>query len=82
MGGSIENRMRFVVEVYLAIRKKVGPDFAIGIKLNSADYMKGGFTLEESMQVLEKLGNIGIDLIEISGGTYESPSMVGDKVKA
>ena len=81
-GGSIENRMRFVVEVYKAIRKEVRADFPIGIKLNSADYMKGGFTLEESMQVLEKLGNMGIDLIEISGGTYESPSMVGDKVKA
>ena len=81
-GGSIENRMRFVVEVYKAIRKEVGPKFSIGIKLNSADYMKGGFTPEESMQVLEKLGNMGIDLIEISGGTYESPSMVGDKVKA
>ena len=81
-GGSIENRMRFVLEVYKAIRENVGPNFPIGIKLNSADYMKGGFTLEESMQVLEKLGNMGIDLIEISGGTYESPSMVGDKVKA
>lgn len=81
-GGSIENRMRFVVEIYKAIRKAVGPNFPIGIKLNSADYMKGGFTPEESMQVLEKLGNMGIDLIEISGGTYESPSMVGDKVKA
>lgn len=81
-GGSLENRMRFVVEVYKAIRSKTGDDFPVGIKLNSADYMKGGFTPEESMQVIQKLGEIGIDLIEISGGTYESPSMVGHKVKA
>lgn len=81
-GGSLENRMRFVIAVYNAIREKVGEDFPIGIKLNSADYMKGGFTPEESMQVVQKLGEIGIDLIEISGGTYESPSMVGYKVKA
>ena len=81
-GGSLENRMRFVVEVYKAMRAKTGDDFPIGIKLNSADYQKGGFTPEESIQVIRKLGDIGIDLIEISGGTYESPSMVGHKVKA
>lgn len=81
-GGSLENRMRFVVEVYKAMRAKTGDDFPIGIKMNSADYMKGGFTPEESMQVIQKLGEIGIDLIEISGGTYESPSMTGHKVKA
>jgi len=80
-GGSLENRMRFVVELYDAMRAKVGSEFPIGIKLNSADYMKGGFTPEESMQVIKKLGDIGIDLIEISGGTYESPSMVGHKIK-
>lgn len=80
-GGSLENRMRFVTEVYQAIRNVVGEDFPVGIKLNSADYMKGGFTPEESMQVVQRLGDLGIDLIEISGGTYESPSMVGYKVK-
>ncbi|WP_144206861.1 NADH:flavin oxidoreductase/NADH oxidase family protein [Shewanella donghaensis] len=80
-GGSLDNRLRFVLEVYRAIRKAVGDDFPIGIKLNSADFMKGGFTEEESMQVVEKLSDNGIDLIEISGGTYESPSMMGSKNK-
>jgi 2,4-dienoyl-CoA reductase-like NADH-dependent reductase (Old Yellow Enzyme family) len=80
-GGSLENRLRFVLEVYRAIRKEVGDVFPIGIKLNSADFMKGGFTEEESMQVVQTLSNNGIDLIEISGGTYESPSMMGDKDK-
>jgi len=80
-GGSLENRMRFVLAVYKAIRDEVGQDFPIGIKLNSADFMKGGFTEEDSMEVVKALANAGIDLIEISGGTYESPSMVGHKVK-
>ena len=80
-GGSLENRLRFVLEVYRAIRKEVGDTFPVGIKLNSADFMKGGFTEEESMQVVQALSENGIDLIEISGGTYESPSMMGDKDK-
>ena len=81
-GGSLENRMRFVLEVYKAIRNEVGNDFPIGIKLNSADFMKGGFTEEESMQVVQALSAAGIDLIEISGGTYESPSMMGANNKS
>jgi len=76
-GGSLENRMRFVVEIYRAIRTEVGKDYLVGIKLNSADFMKDGFTEEESMQVVRVLGEEGIDLIEISGGTYEAPAMVG-----
>ncbi|GAA6150772.1 NADH:flavin oxidoreductase/NADH oxidase family protein [Pseudoteredinibacter isoporae] len=80
-GGTLENRMRFVLSVYQAIREKVGKDFPIGIKLNSADFMKGGFSEEESMEVVKALAGAGIDLIEVSGGTYESPSMVGHNVK-
>lgn len=80
-GGSLENRLRFVLEVYRAIRKEVGDAFPVGIKLNSADFMKGGFTEDESMQVVQTLSDNGIDLIEISGGTYESPSMMGAKDK-
>jgi 2,4-dienoyl-CoA reductase-like NADH-dependent reductase (Old Yellow Enzyme family) len=70
-GGTLENRMRFVLEIYRAIRKQVGADFPVGIKLNSADFMKGGFTEQESMQVVQALANEGIDQIEISGGSYE-----------
>ncbi|MFM2588017.1 NADH:flavin oxidoreductase/NADH oxidase family protein [Vibrio sp. TBV020] len=80
-GGSLENRLRFVLELYQAIRNQVGLDFPIGIKLNSADFMKGGFTEEESMQVVQALSNQGIDLVEISGGTYENPSMMGSDGK-
>jgi 2,4-dienoyl-CoA reductase-like NADH-dependent reductase (Old Yellow Enzyme family) len=81
-GGTIENRMRFVLAIYHAIRRKVGNNFPIGIKLNSADFMKGGFSEEDSMQVVTRLSEAGIDLIEVSGGTYESPSMMGHKAKA
>jgi 2,4-dienoyl-CoA reductase-like NADH-dependent reductase (Old Yellow Enzyme family) len=80
-GGSLENRMRFVLSVYNAIREQVGDNFPIGIKLNSADFMKDGFNEEDSMQVVKMLADAGIDLIEISGGTYESPSMMGAGVK-
>lgn len=77
-GGSAENRMRFVLEIYHAMRLAVGDDFPIGIKLNSADFMKDGFSEDDSIAVVRALADVGIDLIEISGGTYESPSMMGD----
>ncbi|PTL59918.1 NADH:flavin oxidoreductase/NADH oxidase family protein [Paraconexibacter algicola] len=76
-GGTPEKRMRFLLEVVRAIRAAVSPGFAVGVKLNSADFQRGGFTQEESMAVVEALGAEGIDLLEISGGTYEAPAMVG-----
>jgi 2,4-dienoyl-CoA reductase-like NADH-dependent reductase (Old Yellow Enzyme family) len=75
-GGSLDQRMRFVVEVYRAIRLEVGDRVPVGIKLNSADFMHDGFAEGESMTVVETLSALGIDQIEISGGTYENPVMV------
>ncbi|MEE2764674.1 MAG: NADH:flavin oxidoreductase/NADH oxidase family protein [Pseudomonadota bacterium] len=72
-GGALENRMRFVTEVYKAIRAKVGKKFSVGIKLNSSDFQKGGFTNEESIEVCKCLDKLGIDMIEISGGSWENP---------
>jgi 2,4-dienoyl-CoA reductase-like NADH-dependent reductase (Old Yellow Enzyme family) len=80
-GGSAKHRLRFLVHVYRAIRKVVGPGFPVGVKLNSADYMRGGFTEEESLDVVTAIAEEGIDLIEVSGGTYESPVMTGYRVK-
>ncbi len=80
-GGTIENRMRFPLEVYRSIRAAVGKDFPVGIKLNSADFQRGGFTEEESLKVIAALSEAGVDLIEISGGTYEAPAMTGQKVR-
>ena len=81
-GGSPENRRRFVLEVFREIRAQVGKSFPVGIKLNSADFQKGGFTEEESLDVIRALSEAGIDHIEISGGTYEAPAMAGKKQKA
>lgn len=76
-GGSPENRRRFVLAVYAEVRRQVGADFPIGIKLNSADFQRGGFTEEESIATISALAGAGIDMIEISGGTYEAPAMSG-----
>ena len=80
-GGTLGNRMRFLLEIYRAIRGAVGESIPVGVKLNSADFQKGGFSEEDSMQVIRALQEEGIDLIEISGGNYENPSMVGANVK-
>ncbi|GAB20360.1 putative oxidoreductase [Gordonia effusa NBRC 100432] len=76
-GGDLAGRMRFVTEVVRRIRAAVRPSFAVGVKLNSADFQRGGFTEDESRQVIERLSREGIDLFEISGGSYESPAMMG-----
>ena len=80
-GGSLENRMRLPLEIYRAIRKAVGMHYPVSIKLNSADFQRGGFTEEESMTVAETLCEEGLDLLEISGGTYESPKMSGQGIR-
>lgn len=76
-GGDAARRRRFVLEVYREIRGRTGPGFPIGIKMNSADFQKGGFTEQESLDAVRALSEAGIDLIEISGGTYEAPVMAG-----
>lgn len=78
-GGTPEKRMAFLLEIYKAIREEVGDDFSVGVKLNSADFQKDGFSEEESMDVVKALTEAGIDHVEISGGTYESQAMVGDQ---
>ncbi len=80
-GGSLENRARFVLEIYRNMRAKVGPEFPLGIKINSADFQRGAFTEEESMAVIQMLDEAGMDLIEVSGGTYERAAMVGTTQK-
>lgn len=76
-GGDPQRRMRFVLEVVRRIRSRVSPGFAVGIKLNSADFQRGGFTEDESRAVVSVLAGEGLDLIEVSGGSYESPAMTG-----
>ncbi len=76
-GGSLENRARFLLEIVAAVRAAVGPDFPVSVKLNSADFQKGGFDFGDSLQVVKWLEAASVDLIEISGGTYEQPKLLG-----
>ncbi len=80
-GGSLENRMRFLLEIYEAIRIEVGPRFPIGVKMNIDDFIDGGFSKEDSLKVIQALELKGLDLIELSGGTYEKPVMMGQEDK-
>ena len=76
-GGDLANRARALLAVVASVRAAVGPDFPVAVKLNSADFQKGGFAFEESLQVAQWLQEASIDLIEISGGTYEQPKLLG-----
>lgn len=78
-GGSIENRMRFLLEAYQAVREATSDNFIISVKLNSADFQRGGITEEDVVTVFKAIDAAGIDLIEVSGGTYEAPAMAGAK---
>ena len=76
-GGDPRRRMRFLLEIVRRIRARVSPGFAVSVKLNSADFQRGGFSEDESRDVVAALAGEGLDLIEISGGNYESPAMSG-----
>ncbi|MEZ5568085.1 MAG: NADH:flavin oxidoreductase/NADH oxidase family protein [Halioglobus sp.] len=76
-GGPLENRARILLEAVAAVRAAVGPDFPVAVKLNSADFQKGGFAFEDSLRVAAWLEAAGVDLLEISGGTYEQPKLLG-----
>lgn len=76
-GGSLENRSRFLIESLRAIRRAVGDDFPVSVKMNSADFHKGGFDMEQSVAVVAMLNAENLDLLEISGGNYNAPAMIG-----
>ncbi|MCZ1003468.1 NADH:flavin oxidoreductase/NADH oxidase family protein [Streptomyces mirabilis] len=76
-GGSLENRARMLLDVVRAVRAAVSPSFAVAVKLNSADFQRGGFDADDARQVIAMLEPLGVDLVELSGGSYESPAMSG-----
>jgi 2,4-dienoyl-CoA reductase-like NADH-dependent reductase (Old Yellow Enzyme family) len=76
-GGSIENRSRLMLRIIEGCRAALGDDFPIAVKLNSADFQKGGFSDLDSVKVAKFLDDAGVDVIEISGGTYEQPRLLG-----
>lgn len=75
-GGSLARRARLLLRIVEEVRAVTGPRFSIGVKLNSADFQRGGFEVGDSLQVADWLAEAGIDLLEISGGTYEQPRMM------
>ncbi|WP_427308608.1 NADH:flavin oxidoreductase/NADH oxidase family protein [Cupriavidus sp. H39] len=77
-GGPLENRARLLFEIVKAVRAVVSPGFAVAVKLNSADFQRGGFTADEARQVVNKLNELAVDLVELSGGSYEAPAMQGE----
>ena len=81
-GGSLENRMRFLKEIYLGMREELGKDFNIGIKINSTDFKEDGLTEEDSLKTIIELADLGLDFVEISGGKYERPAMMGATSKS
>ncbi len=71
-GGGIENRCRFLMEVYRAAREAVGSDYPLIIKLNGNDFLEGGLSTEDAQYAAAFLDREGIDAIEVSGGTPAS----------
>jgi 2,4-dienoyl-CoA reductase-like NADH-dependent reductase (Old Yellow Enzyme family) len=76
-GGSLANRARLLLEVVKAVRARVSPAFCVAVKLNSADFQRGGFSQDDARQVILWLNELPVDLVELSGGSYESPAMQG-----
>lgn len=77
-GGSLENRARLLLEVVKAVRAAVAPGFSVAVKLNSADFQRGGFDAADAKRVVQLLNELAVDLVELSGGSYEAPAMQGD----
>ncbi|MFI5537102.1 NADH:flavin oxidoreductase/NADH oxidase family protein [Nocardia sp. NPDC051900] len=76
-GGSLENRARLLLDIVRAVRAAVASGFAVAVKLNSADFQRGGFDADDAATVLAMLAPLGVDLVELSGGSYEAPAMTG-----
>ncbi|MFA3790150.1 NADH:flavin oxidoreductase/NADH oxidase family protein [Aliiglaciecola sp. SL4] len=76
-GGSLENRARLLLKIVSAIRAACATDFAVAVKLNSADFQRGGFDVDDALAVVKMLEPSNIDVVELSGGSYEAPAMQG-----
>jgi 2,4-dienoyl-CoA reductase-like NADH-dependent reductase (Old Yellow Enzyme family) len=77
-GGSLENRARLLIDIVKSVRSAVRARFAVAVKLNSADFQRGGFGPEDAERVVQMLNGIAVDVVELSGGSYEAPAMQGE----
>lgn len=75
-GGPLENRARLLVACVKEAKVSGGPGFSVSVKLNSADFQKGGFSFDDCLAVIDILDTLGVDFVEISGGNYEQPKMM------
>ncbi len=75
-GGSLAARARLLIECVKAVQSAGGQGFSVSVKLNSADFQKGGFSFEDCLEVIHMLETLHLDFIEISGGNYEQPRMM------
>ncbi|MEM7419971.1 MAG: NADH:flavin oxidoreductase/NADH oxidase family protein [Pseudomonadota bacterium] len=76
-GGSLENRARLLLTIVQQVRQQCGKDFDVAVKLNSADFQRGGFDVDDARDVVGMLAQHNVDLVELSGGSYEAPAMQG-----
>ena len=78
-GGDMMNRGRLLFDIVRRLRADLGDNYPIAVKLNSADFQRGGFSEDDSLLVIQELEKLGIDLLEISGGTYENLTFLTDR---
>jgi len=71
-GGSLENRMRFILETYLKVRESVGPDYILGIRMSADEHLPGGIPHEEMLEVAKAVTAMGADYFHLSDGSYEA----------
>lgn len=71
-GGSLENRMRFLLNIIGGIKAVCGPQFPVSVRMNGADHVEGGLTIEDTVKIAKKLEEAGVDVLNVSSGTYES----------
>ena len=76
-GGSLENRARLLTEITQKIKASCANNFSVSVKLNSADFQRGGFEPSDAQAVITLLSDLNIDFVELSGGSYEAPAMQG-----
>ncbi|WP_435252428.1 NADH:flavin oxidoreductase/NADH oxidase family protein [Streptomyces tendae] len=76
-GGSLPNRARLLLDVVAAVRERADAGFAVAVKLNSADFQRGGFDSDDARDVIKMLADAGADLVELSGGSIESLATAG-----
>ncbi|MBH0029044.1 NADH:flavin oxidoreductase/NADH oxidase family protein [Pseudoalteromonas sp. SWN29] len=76
-GGNLQNRTRLLLEITRSIKAACSSTFSVSVKLNSADFQRGGFEPSDAQVVVDLLNELNVDFVELSGGSYEAPAMQG-----